>query len=145
MAAGSRPFFCILLTAYCFTVYCCKMTSSAQDLLRLIPAVDQFLLRPKIVDWVDRTSRGFVVSEIQLLLREVRSGIQSGDPGWSSTAEISSLESLLEARLESRLLPALRPVINGTGVILHTNLGRAPLSKAAQQLLIRTVRPIYQS
>jgi len=87
------------------------------------------------VDWVRRTSRGFVVAEIQLLLREVRTGIQSGDPGWTSTADIGSLESLLEARLESRLLPTLLPVINGTGVILHTNLGRAPLSQAAQRSL----------
>jgi L-seryl-tRNA(Ser) seleniumtransferase len=109
--------------------------SSPQELLRLIPAVDQFLLRPRIVNWVERTSHGFVVSEIQRLLREVRSGIQSGEPDRSSTAEISSLESLLETRLESRLLPALRPVVNGTGVILHTNLGRAPLSKAAQHSL----------
>jgi L-seryl-tRNA(Ser) seleniumtransferase len=97
--------------------------------------VDQLLLRPRIVDWVRRTSRGFVVAEIQLLLQEVRTGIRSGNPGWTSTADIGALESLLEARLESRLLPTLLPVINGTGVILHTNLGRAPLSQAARRSL----------
>ena len=41
----------------------------------------------------------------------------------------------LEERLQQRLRPALATVINATGVILHTNLGRAPLSAAAQESL----------
>jgi L-seryl-tRNA(Ser) seleniumtransferase len=97
--------------------------------------VDQLLLRPRIADWVGRTSRGFVVAEIQRLLREIRAGIQSGDPESTSSVELDSLESVLDARLESRLVPTLLPVINATGVILHTNLGRAPLSEPARRSL----------
>src|SRR5437867_7354459 len=104
-------------------------------MLRQIPSVDQLLLRPKVSRWIDRTSRGFVVSEIQSMLQEVRNRIRAGDAAWSGAPEGSSLETLLEDRLRERLRPALQPVINATGVILHTNLGRAPLSAAARDTL----------
>lgn len=108
---------------------------SKGDLFRQIPAVDQLLLRPKVQSWIARTSRPFVVSEIQRLLESIRNSIRSGAgiPGFG--AETSSLESALEQRLLARLRPALGSVINATGVILHTNLGRAPLSTAARESL----------
>lgn len=112
------------------------MTDSTQlELLRKIPAVDQLLLLPGISSWVERTSRGFVVSEIQKVLEETRDAIRSGDESAVSQISSGSLERLLNDRLHACLQPALRAVINATGVILHTNLGRAPLSAAAQQSL----------
>ena len=69
------------------------------------------------------------------MLQEVRNRIRAGDAAWSGAPEGSSLETLLEERLRERLRPALQPVINATGVILHTNLGRAPLSAAARDTL----------
>jgi L-seryl-tRNA(Ser) seleniumtransferase len=104
-----------------------------QNLFRQIPAVDQLLLRPIITSWVERTSREFVVSEIQKLLQTIRDSIRSGNipadinPGY--------VEAILVETLQIRLRPNLRTVINATGVILHTNLGRAPLSAAAQENL----------
>ncbi len=105
-----------------------------QNLFRQIPAVDQLLLRPIIASWVERTSREFVVSEIQKLLQTMRDSIRSGNipaaginPGY--------VESILAETLQIRLRPNLRTVINAAGVILHTNLGRAPLSAAAQESL----------
>ncbi len=109
--------------------------SAPQDVLRQIPAVDQLLLRTGIAAWVSRTSREFVVSEIQQLLQEVRETIRS--QGLKSNTDLSfeSLERALEQRLHDRLRPNLHMVINATGVVLHTNLGRAPLSAAAQMNL----------
>ncbi len=103
--------------------------------LRKIPAVDQLLSLPVLSSWAQRTSRGFVVSEIQQVLEEIRRAVRAGDQ--SAIPEISSanLERLLDDRLRARLRPALRALINATGVILHTNLGRAPLSAAAQDSL----------
>jgi len=49
------------------------------SLFRKIPAVDQLLLRPAIIACVERTSREFVVSEIQKLLQVIRDRILSGD------------------------------------------------------------------
>ena len=109
--------------------------NTLQESLRRIPAVDQLLLRPAAAQWISRTSRAFVVSEIQKLLQEVRNSIRNGHAAPPLPADPDSLEAALEQRLQVHLRPALRAVINATGVILHTNLGRAPLSTAAQQSL----------
>ncbi len=106
-----------------------------QSILRKIPAVDQMLLRTAIVTWVERTSREFVVSEIQKLLQDIRSKIRSGDMDAGRDLSPEHLETILIENIENRLRPNLRMVINATGVILHTNLGRAPLSSAAQDSL----------
>jgi L-seryl-tRNA(Ser) seleniumtransferase len=105
-----------------------------QNLFRKIPAVDQLLLRPAIIAFIEQTSREFVVSEIQKLLQGIRDRILSGDiAGQEFSPE--NIETALSANLQKRLTPSLRSVINATGVILHTNLGRAPLSLAAQKSL----------
>jgi len=106
-----------------------------QELLRRIPAVDQLLLRPGIEAWIQRTSRSFVVSEIQEVLQLLRASMLSGAFPHDDHPDPALIESRLGARLQERLRPSLQPVVNATGVILHTNLGRAPLSVAAQQSL----------
>jgi L-seryl-tRNA(Ser) seleniumtransferase len=105
-----------------------------QSLFRQIPAVDLLLLRPLIASWVERTSREFVVSEIQKVLDGVRNLIRS-DSIAAEDIGPEKVESILIDTLAKQLLPNLRTVINATGVVLHTNLGRAPLSSAAQQSL----------
>jgi len=106
-----------------------------QNILRQIPAVDQLLLRSTIASWVARTSREFVVSEIQKLLQGVRDAIRSGSADAGIEISPEHLEAALVQNLQNRLRPNLRTVINATGVILHTNLGRAPLSAPAQESL----------
>ncbi len=106
-----------------------------QNLLRRIPAVDQLLIRATIAAWVARTSREFVVSEIQKLLQSVRDAIRSGSADAGMDISSERLEAILIENLQERLRPNLRTVINATGVVLHTNLGRAPLSIAAQESL----------
>ena len=109
--------------------------NALQELLRQIPAVDQLLLRPTVAAWVSRTSHGFVVSEIHGLLHLVRAALRSGNATTDTPIDLASLELQLEQRLQRRLRPALVTVVNATGVILHTNLGRAPLSASAQKNL----------
>jgi len=112
------------------------MTSDTlQALLRRIPAVDQMLLQPCAERWVASTSRSFVVSEIQKLLQETRAALRAEEAGENITVDPAELDKALEDRLKARLRPSLRAVINATGVILHTNLGRAPLSAAARDRL----------
>jgi L-seryl-tRNA(Ser) seleniumtransferase len=106
-----------------------------QSILRKIPAVDQLLLRPAIASWVAGTSREFVVSGIQKLLQGIRNEIRSGNMDAGVDLSPERLETVLIEHIQKRLLPNLRMVINATGVILHTNLGRAPLSSAAQKSL----------
>jgi L-seryl-tRNA(Ser) seleniumtransferase len=108
---------------------------SLSGLLRQIPSVDHLLMQPLIADLVARTSHGFVVSEIQTFLAEIRNSIRAGNAGSGVTSDPAALVSGLMQRIKARLRPSLRTVINATGVIIHTNLGRAPLSNAAQQSL----------
>jgi L-seryl-tRNA(Ser) seleniumtransferase len=109
--------------------------ASQQERLRRIPAVDHLLLQPRIAQWISRTSRALVVSELQDMLRDIRSAILSSEPLADGMLEPDTLQSRLEERMKDRLRPSLRTLINATGVILHTNLGRAPLSSAAQESL----------
>jgi len=109
--------------------------SSQQNNLRKIPAVDQLLLRPAIASWINRTSHEFVVAEIQKLLQAIRDAVRSGDAEIAAQINPERVEQLLLENLQKRLVPNLRTVINATGVILHTNLGRAPLSVPAQNSL----------
>jgi L-seryl-tRNA(Ser) seleniumtransferase len=106
-----------------------------QELLRQIPAVDQILQRPSVASWVNRTSRSFVVSEIQKLLARLRSDLRGAGTPAGSAPDVAGIEVQLVESLQRRLAPVLTTVINATGVILHTNLGRAPLSAAAQKSL----------
>jgi len=106
-----------------------------QELLRQIPAVDQILQRPSVASWVNRTSRGFVVSEIQTLLARLRSDLRGTGAPADNAVDVAGIEMQLTERLQYRISPVLTTVINATGVILHTNLGRAPLSAAAQKSL----------
>ncbi len=109
---------------------------SLQETLRRIPGVDILLLTSAAVRWLERTSHGFVVTEIQRMLQDIRAALRTGRMAADRLSDPGFLESELDARIQSSLRPALRPVINGTGVIVHTNLGRAPLSTAAQNALL---------
>ncbi|HYK88516.1 MAG TPA: L-seryl-tRNA(Sec) selenium transferase [Acidobacteriota bacterium] len=109
--------------------------STRLESLRKIPAVNQLLALPLLSSWVERTSRGFVVAQIQTVLEEIRNTIRAGGENPVTGTSSGSLEHLLDQRLRDRLRPALRVLINATGVLLHTNLGRAPLSEASQESL----------
>ena len=110
-------------------------TNNQNNFLRRIPKVDRFLARPAIAEWIQRTGREFVVVEIQRLLNDTRDRIRDDPSGATGLADTERLERVLTERLQARLIPELRAVINATGVLLHTNLGRAPLSVAAQKSL----------
>jgi L-seryl-tRNA(Ser) seleniumtransferase len=90
-----------------------------RNLLRDLPAVHEILegLAPEL----SRFPRALVVSEIRRALNEARLAIQAGRPNGPS------IESRVEQALAQLEQPSLRGVINATGVVLHTNLGRAPL------------------
>jgi L-seryl-tRNA(Ser) seleniumtransferase len=99
-----------------------------QALLRQLPSVDRLLLSPVAYDLVDNYGRSLVLEALRTTLDEVRAAIIGAGRPVPMNATI-----VQEARewLEALLAPTLRPVINATGVIIHTNLGRAPLSQAA--------------
>ncbi len=107
--------------------------TSANDSFRLIPGVDQLLERTAIASWVQSAGHAFVVSEIQAHLDRIRGAIRGGTRFAPAELQPASLEHAIVESIRLRLRPKLRGVVNATGVILHTNLGRAPLSEKAQK------------
>jgi L-seryl-tRNA(Ser) seleniumtransferase len=89
--------------------------------LRTLPSVDQVLRKLKHLDSVPQK---LITSQVRAVLSERREALRSG-----SVLSETPVEKVVEDRVRALLRPSLRPVINASGVILHTNLGRAPLAK----------------
>ncbi len=98
-----------------------------EDALRALPPVDALLnaAGPLIAAY----GRAATTDAVRATLDATRQRIRSGE---AASTDSGSLLQAVRAHLERQFTPTLRPVINATGVIIHTNLGRAPLSAAAQ-------------
>src|SRR5271170_5426535 len=99
---------------------------------REIPSVDELLGRPRLLALAEKAGRGMVTQSARRVLAEMRDGLKT-EPTESAGPMLdpAGLEERVIAGVEAMLAPSLRRVINATGVILHTNLGRAPLSAEA--------------
>lgn len=98
------------------------------ELLRQIPSVDELLRQPRMAKLAGRIPRELLVEVAREVLSSVRAEI-TGEKGVSVIPIIpADLEDVIAREVERILSRTLQPVINATGVILHTNLGRAPLS-----------------
>src|SRR6266436_4562481 len=117
-----------------------KKTVSAEqaELLRQIPSVDELLAQPRLAALSKRVDRNLVVEVARTVLADLRARI-AGDSNWTALGlSAASVEELITAAVERILSRSLQPVINATGVILHTNLGRAPLPEAVVEEFRRT-------
>ncbi len=99
--------------------------------LRAIPSVESILRWTSIAAWVERFGRAAVVREVRAVTDALRRELRAGHLAVAQEDVPREIERRVRARLEAFERPSLRGVINATGVILHTNLGRAPLSAAA--------------
>jgi L-seryl-tRNA(Ser) seleniumtransferase len=110
-----------------------------QRYLRNLPAVDELLNRPPIQSLLKIHSRPLVVDSIRKVLGERRRTIlEGGEEEAAATADLTPGQwtEAVEQEVAAAFRPSLRPVINATGVVLHTNLGRAPLSEEALRNLV---------
>jgi len=109
------------------------MKSAAKsDLFRELPSVDELLRTPAVAALASSHGTAAVTNAARSVLAGLREEISSGllDAPALKLA-LDGLANAVEQRLRQALTHSLRPVINATGVILHTNLGRAPLAEAA--------------
>jgi L-seryl-tRNA(Ser) seleniumtransferase len=109
-----------------------KSASGADQtlLLRRLPSVDELLLRPQVAELRRRLERGFLVETVRGELAQLRREIVSGAPQEEASFAAEAIELRVVRSVGRQLAPSLRGVINASGVILHTNLGRAPLTTA---------------
>lgn len=100
------------------------------NLFRSLPAVHEVLQQPALQLLSTRHARTLIVQTIRCELADLRQRLaQSEASDGPITAE--AVATRVVWRLERELRPKLRPVINATGILLHTNLGRAPVAPAA--------------
>lgn len=92
---------------------------------RSLPSVD--LVASRVLGMHPDAPRSVIVDLARESLERVREAFARG----SAAIDLEAIVSDVDSRLRSWLTPSLQPVINATGVILHTNLGRAPVSDAA--------------
>src|SRR6267142_1577356 len=117
-----------------------KKTVSAEqaELLRQIPSVDELLAHPRLAALSKRVDRNLVVEVARTVLADLRARI-AGDSNWTALGlSAASVEEHISTADERILSRSLQPVINATGVILHTNLGRAPLPETVVDEFRRT-------
>jgi L-seryl-tRNA(Ser) seleniumtransferase len=104
------------------------------QLFRLLPSVDELLRNEQMQMIVERFGHRATVEAARLLSADLRAQLTAGALNESELATaVTQLPTAIEQRLQSALSYSLRPVINATGVILHTNLGRAPIADVALQ------------
>lgn len=101
---------------------------------RAIPSIDRLMQRPGISALESRYGRRAVIAAVRAEADALRAALAEGSP---STDPGAIVEAGASRRLAGLFQPSLRRVINATGVVIHTNLGRAPLSEAAAAQVAR--------
>jgi L-seryl-tRNA(Ser) seleniumtransferase len=97
-----------------------------------LPSVDALLNEMGGVELVAQYGRPATLAAVRAALDSARDRLRSDE---SIQIDANTLLAVAQATLQRDFQPTLRPVINATGIIIHTNLGRAPLSEAARQAI----------
>lgn len=105
--------------------------SPAEDRRRQLPSVERLLAQMRATDIPERYGQTLALEAARHTLAEARARVAAGEP----VPDLLSLAQAALQRLEGAVRETLVPVINATGVIIHTNLGRAPLSRDARRAM----------
>lgn len=111
---------------------------SSNAALRALPSVNDVVEAAALSPWRDQLPRPLIVQAVRAALEEHRGVLRTGGAAGAARHAPPSTESIAEsaaALLEAGNRPPLTPAINGTGIIIHTGLGRAPLAKEAVEAL----------
>ena len=104
-----------------------NMSDEVRARLRAIPSVNELLAEWPVVKAAGETCDAVVHAAVTAELDEERAAIRAG----AAPRSKRDLASAIEWRAHRSALPSLRPAVNATGVVIHTNLGRAPLAESA--------------
>ncbi len=120
-----------------------SVDSRTRLLLRQLPSVDELLQEPSIRELIQAAvPRWAIVEAVRDVLERWRQILAAGQSGSVQTDPPSRAALVAEAREAAQRLdrPALRRLINATGVVIHTNLGRAPLAEAAIERVVEVAQ-----
>jgi L-seryl-tRNA(Ser) seleniumtransferase len=105
--------------------------------MRELPSVNALLERPLVHRLSERYGRSVVRESVQAALAELRDRMRDADNGLNREQLLVRAERIAARRARGTSRSTLRRVINATGVVIHTNLGRAPLSPVAARAAAR--------
>jgi L-seryl-tRNA(Ser) seleniumtransferase len=108
-------------------------------LLRRIPAVDEMLSAPAVQRALAVYPRWVVLEAIRDVLADRRERVKRGEAA-DRLLHAAAIERAVLAAAAAKAESSLRSVINATGVVIHTNLGRAPLAARAQEAILAAAR-----
>ncbi|MBX3413423.1 MAG: L-seryl-tRNA(Sec) selenium transferase [Pirellulales bacterium] len=100
------------------------------NVLRNLPSVSELLESPPLKGLVDKVSHNVVVSRVRTVLDDLRHEVQQAAAD-RTLPTVSELAEKIARRIQQDETSSLRPVINATGILLHTDLGHAPLADEA--------------
>ncbi len=117
------------------------VTVPKSGLYRLLPSVDELLKSAELAELLAREGQPAVTESVRAVLESLRDEINSGALATQQTVELAvkNLPHAVAQHLNRAMEFSLKPVINATGVILHTNLGRAPLAESAIRRIAEVV------
>ena len=117
-----------------------KPKKVAESALRLLPSVDQLLRTPEAENLRSSVGTKRLTALARVVISEIRTALRA-EAGGEHTAETLLAEAVrrLQSACELERSTGLRRVINATGVVLHTNLGRAPLAARAVKSIVEDV------
>lgn len=102
--------------------------------LRMLPSVEKLLNAPALASLVQRYRRAYLVDSVRVVLAQTRQAVRSGA---IQALDEKDLIHRIEQQVKNDDRSPLRTVVNATGTVLHTNLGRALLAKAAVEEVVR--------
>src|SRR5579863_4929057 len=112
---------------------------SSTGLYRKLPSVDELQRNPELVALAAKEGQAAVTDSARAVLATLREEIAAGRlDGKGVDLALSGLEEAVTLRVRLALQHSLRSVINATGVVLHTNLGRAPIAACALEYIRET-------
>lgn len=116
--------------------------SDLNALLRRLPAVDDLLAEAAVRGRLAICPRWVVLEAVrETLAARRRHVLEAGTgPAAEGLVSVPSIVTAVLERIDEKAAPSLRPVVNATGVVIHTNLGRAPLARAALEAVVDASR-----
>jgi L-seryl-tRNA(Ser) seleniumtransferase len=115
-------------------------TLGAAGELRKIPSVESLLSQAPFEILCRKFGHAAVVEKTRALLDSMRDRIRAGAGEQELAEALAHLDGAVESRLEADVAPSLIPALNATGILVHTNLGRAPLSESALAAVVEIGR-----
>jgi L-seryl-tRNA(Ser) seleniumtransferase len=105
-----------------------------QSLLRKLPSVDQLFKNESLKEHLESFPKTFTLKAVRKTIESCREAIIAGD---LENVDIDKILSDVRLNLDEISKPNLQPVINATGIVIHTNLGRAPLPKKVLENVVK--------